>query len=63
MPDHRTDGPRTEFLQQLGEIPARELPVEWFCDRLVVLLEGMKAFAQQFQRREVIGREDLALNY
>src|SRR6267143_1741221 len=50
-----------QFAEQCGEILSCEPPLEGFGDGLVVTRECQQALRQLLQGREIVGRQDLAL--
>src|SRR6266542_3404468 len=53
---------RAELIEQGGKIAPSERPRERLGDSLVVALERQQSLLDGGQRREVVGRKDLALN-
>lgn len=51
-----------QFVQEPGEILAREFPLERLGDGFVMTLKGQQAFLHSGQRRKIVWRECLALD-
>ena len=61
MGSGRDRGSRNNPGEKAAEVRARELPLEWFGDGLVVALKIQQSFGHRVEIGEVVGREDFAL--
>ncbi len=62
MGSGRDRGSRNNPGEKAAEVRARELPLEWFGDGLVVALKIQQSFGHRVEIGEVVGREDFALH-